>query len=243
MKWVCKQTLSLLSISLLSSISYASPSHTEVTVGGGYARANLNNLTLPVTTVETDTLHSSSSSSFMEMFGINQRFEFHSICPACTNRIDDVVLGVNLYNLSFTNTGSVYQFGDSTLNNLTYRLPINSTRLMIDGKLVLIPWHYVSPFILAGIGIAWNRLKYYDSPTVVGVSGINLASNQQLKFAFEAGLGLQASITQLTSVFVEYLYADMGNTRTSSYGNPNIAGAIEVPLHINSIVVGVNFSV
>lgn len=244
MRWVRKEICHAFSIYLLTTASYAAISHTELTVGGGYSRVNFNNLQLPVTLTETDTLHSGGDvTTFTETIGINESFVFDSICPSYSKNISNVAVGINFYNLSFTNTGTVYQFGDSSLNNLSYRLPVNSSRMMLDGKMTFSPGRQLSPFILAGVGAAWNRLSYSDTPVIAGISNINLEPNQQLKFAFEVGAGVQAMISQATSLYIEYLYADAGHARTSYYGNPNIVGAIEVPLHINSFLVGLNFSV
>lgn len=215
-------------------------SHPELSVAGGYSRVNFSSLSLPVTATETDTLHqTNSSTAVLGMLGLSQVFVF----DYPKQHIHNVSVGLNLYNLSTTNAGDVYQYGVPALNNFIYRLPIKSTRLMLDGKIMSCPWHRLSTFLLGGIGGAWNRVKYYDAPTVEGASGISLESREQVKFAYEVGIGWQLTLDKHVSFFAEYLYANLGDMKTSSYGSPSVLSGITFPLYVNTALFGVNVTI
>lgn len=223
---------------LLPVTLYAYPSHTEITLGLGAISANLNTMQLPVSEDETDTLHSKGNTwDWIETVGISQHFFVNS------QLINDAALGLNLYHFYYKSTGDVYLFGESSLNDLHYQLPIQSTRLMLDGKLSAAICNPVRPFIIAGIGLAYNSVSYKDTPVTDDVNGISLTTRKQTKFAYELGIGVERKIADSVSLFFEYLYADVGDLESSSFGNPDIYAPIKHTLHTNSLLAGINISI
>lgn len=69
---------------------------------------------------------------------------------------------LNVYYNVYQNSGDVYRFDSAAFNELTYNMPIHSTRLMADVALTIASWRKFSVYGIAGIGNAWNRISYRD---------------------------------------------------------------------------------
>lgn len=224
----------------LSSSVHAYSGHAVVSIAAGAALNYFENLTLPVTSTETDILHQTGhNAAFLSALRAGYDME---LTPAVSCYIHDLLIGFGLYNINLKDEGKVYQFGSSELKNFKYDLPVYTTRLMVEGKLTGYAWHSVHPYLMAGIGASWNRASYSDTSTFDHGMQISLDRREQMKFAYEIAVGAQTFISQAVSVFAEYMYADLGHAKTSSYGNTQIVSAVVVPLHVNSISVGLGYS-
>src|SRR5579885_1065837 len=240
MEWLMRKTGFAVFIYLLSSTIYGYTGHMEFSIAGGAALDDFDNLKLLVTSTETDTLHQTndSRSAFISTIGLGYDF---LMGPDYSCRIHDILIGLNLYNVNLDNKGTVYQFENPSLNNYDYDLPVYTTRLMFDVKVAAPAWHDLMPYLTAGIGMSWNRASYQDYPSPEFVAPITLNSREQLKFAYEAGVGVKSPLTQAVSVHAEYLYANLGHARTSAYGNTQVLSAVSVPLHVNSFLIGFDY--
>lgn len=214
-----------------SSALHAYVGHAVVSVAAGAAFNDFDNAKLAVTTTETDTLHNknNNNAAFISAIGLG-----YQVC--------NIYAGLGLYNTNLEDKGSVYLFGSPSLSDFKYHLPIHTTRLMLEGKLYGPAWYKLSPYFAAGIGASWNRNKYSETSVFDGEPGIILAKREQLKFAYQAGVGIQTPITQSLSAFAEYMYANLGHAKTSVYGNTPIIAPVSIPLHINSLLIGLGYS-
>ncbi len=135
---------------------YASPSvsslanHAELSIAGGIARINSSTPSLMATATEIDSLYQTSHHT-TAIGAIGWGYDYLLTSHKKTV-IHNILIGLRLYDFSVTNRGQVYQYGDAQLNNFSYSLPVHSTRLILDEKLVAMSWHQVSPYILAGLG-------------------------------------------------------------------------------------------
>lgn len=240
--WLVKKNgyLGLVTFALATS-SFSYTGHTVFTAAGGISQANFSNAHLTVSSLENDSLHQKNhDTALISSLGLGYDYVR---CPGdCSSIVHDVLVGLNFYNVNLENAGTVYQFGDSSLNNFKYKMPIETTRLMLDVKISADEWHHVSPFLLMGAGMSWNRVNYHDSAVVSGVTPVSLTRNEQLKFAYEAGLGIQSTLTSSISVFIEYLYADLGRVKTSSFGSVSLVSPASTSIQVNSGLIGLNYS-
>lgn len=224
---------------IFSPVLLANTGHPLLSLAGGYSQWQNHDVPLAVTNTETDTLHQThGSGSGLFAIGLGYDYLLNSTSP---RGLHDVLIGLTVYDAKVTSKGDVYQFGLASLNNFTYRLPIHSTRLMIDSKLSAQPWHSISPCLIAGLGAAWNRADYQDTPDNAMLRGIRLGLGEQLQLAWEAGVGAQYAINPSFALFAEYLYADAGHAKTLP---ENGAGAVlgNIPVQSNSVLLGINFS-
>lgn len=137
---------------------------------------------------------------------------------------------VNVYYLGSSNVnGDVWRFDSSDFNQLTYNMPIKSTRLMFDTALTIVSRKWLSLYGIAGIGKAWNRFGYSDSDKGLSCPDqvLVLDSNSRSNLAWEAGAGLGFLLSKRVSVTVEYLYTDLGTGQTSATGT---TGTITAPI-------------
>ena len=125
--------------------------------------------------------------------------------------------------------GDVWRFGSPNYNDMTFSMPIESYRLMLDGALTVVSQKQYSLYVIGGIGNTWNRMNYNDAdPNGIPCvdQGLNLNSTTHSNFAWEVGAGLSYAFNNRLSLSLEYLYADLGSLKTSGTG---FTGAITTP--------------
>jgi len=214
------------------------PNHFELIGALGVARLNTGNSNLGVTSSETDRLvqtNSNNWNTFAGQLGIGYVYYF-----ANAQRYSDqlqwfpsVEPELNAYYLSKNSavTGDVWRFGSPAFNQLTYKIPVRSSRLMLDAALTILSQQQFSLYAKGGIGNAWNRISYSDIDNEPNDpcpnQRLHLNSNTRSNFAWEAGGGVSYAFNDRVALSLEYLYADLGNTRGSAYGN---TGTITVPV-------------
>ena len=123
-------------------------------------------------------------------------------------------------------TGDVWLDQDpNDSNSFTFRAPVTSTRLMLDFKPNLFTWHGFSAYPIAGLGIAWNKIAYYETPVnPESQNYYSLGSHTTSHLASEVGMGFSAKLSNHLSATLEYLYADLGEATpsdtSSTHQNP-----------------------
>ena len=147
---------------------------------------------------------------------------------------------INLYYLGGNGgtQGDVWRFDSASFNNLTYKVPVHSTRLMLDAALTLASWDQFSVYIKGGLGDSWNRVSYTDTNNSDSFpeATISLNSKTTSHFVWEGGAGLNYAFQNRFALSLEYLYADLGSANISSTGS---SGGITFPVlvapHFNKI--------
>lgn len=232
----CLRFLLLAFMSFPASI-YAAFNNVELSIQGGISQLHLQgDYQISPTQFETDALQQTNQmNSFLWAVGVGYKFLVGSL-------VDNILLGVNLYHFSTVAEGNVYQYGLSEFNNYSYRLPINSTRLMLDGKFFTPEWQQFSLFVVGGLGVAWNKLGYSEAP-MPDIVDINtrLDNHSSTQFAYELGAGLQYSMTQHLSFSVEYLFANLGDAATATQGNKIFATPADFRLYTHAGLLGLHW--
>lgn len=220
------------------------PNHLDVIGALGVASLNAGDSYLGVTSSETDRLVQTNSDNWNNLaaqlgFGyVFYRYHFNPYSDqaqwftALEPELNGYYIGQN--NIK----GNVWRFGSPLFNDMTYTMPFESYRLMVDGALTILSKRQYSLYVKGGIGNAWNRSSYSD----VDNDNTDPCSNQRLtfdanthtNFAWEAGAGLNYVINNRVGLSLEYLYANLGTVSTSAFGN---TGAITAP-----VIVPANFN-
>jgi opacity protein-like surface antigen len=154
---------------------------------------------------------------------------------------------LNVYYNDYQNNGNVYRFGNPALNQLSYNVPIHSTRLMLDAALTVVARGHFSTYLIAGLGNAWNRISYSDANN----SGASCANNLSLNdttyshFVWEAGAGVGFDFNNGFKATFEYLYTDYGRLQASGNGtSAGFAAPISSPasfnLHTQALLLGIH---
>ena len=216
-----------------------SRNHFEVIGAPGIAKLNAGNSSqLGVTSSETDKLVQTNTNSwdtFAGQLGVGYVYYFRDALQY-SNKVQwfpSIEPELNGYYLASNSIkGNVLRFNSSNFNQLTYDIPIHSTRLMLDAALTVVSWKRLSLYALGGIGNAWNRISYSDTENSSSDNDcpdqrVSLSSNTSSNFAWEAGLGLIYAFNDRFGLSLEYLYTDLGTARTSASGN---SGTITAPM-------------
>lgn len=135
-----------------------------------------------------------------------------------------LLVELNLYQNSGSLTGDVLINDQPGVIDYTFRAPVTSTRLMIDLKPSLLTWHGISPYPILGLGVAWNKIAYYETASSPSGTPYTLNASTSSQFASEVGFGIRTKINEHLNATLEYLYANLGNATpsgtSSTYENP-----------------------
>ncbi|MFN7097594.1 MAG: hypothetical protein ACK4PR_08560, partial [Gammaproteobacteria bacterium] len=110
---------------------------------------------------------------------------------------------INVYQISGDIKGDVEQFQLPQFNNYSYHAPFTSTRLMFDLKPYLFTYKRISPYLILGIGPAWNQISYTEKiigTDVLPNSNLVLNSHTATQFAENVGIGVSIQVSQQLSL-------------------------------------------
>jgi len=217
--------------------------HFEIIGAAGVANLKTGNGFLGVTTSETDRLVQTNRGdwdTFSGQLGVGYVYYFPGAqrYSESTQWFPAIEPEVNGYYIGQNNIeGDVWRFGSSEFNQMIYKMPTQSTRLMFDTALTILSKRQYSLYGIGGIGNAWNRVSYRDADRS-GVpcvdQELHLNSSRHSNFAWEAGAGLSYAFNQHIALSLEYLYADLGKVNSSSEGTMGtITTPVLVPAHFN----------
>lgn len=205
---------------------------------------------LGVTSSETDRLVQSGNNNWNNLaaqlgVGYVHYFRDPQQYPDLVLWFPSIEPEVNAYYLGdSTIKGDVWRFESANFNELTYKMPIKSMRVMFDGALTIVTVkQWLSFYAIGGLGNAWNQASYRDTAnggSSCTLQSLNLNTATHSNFAWEAGAGLIYAFNHRMGLSLEYLYADLGTMKTSAIGN---TGTITTPVivpasfHLNSQAV------
>jgi opacity protein-like surface antigen len=106
--------------------------------------------------------------------------------------------------------GKEYPFiNDGIYDALDYSFRVESSQFMFESRFSYVLYNW-QPFVLAGIGEAWNRLKNYNevaadpSSSAVAMNP-GFSSNTHHNFAYELGVGIQHSLFEDQKRRIHYM--------------------------------------
>ncbi len=137
-------------------------------------------------------------------------------------------LGLSLYYMNPRNINGIETPGVNILlppqDTLSYKIQTKNITVLLEPKLVYTAFD-VQPYVLGGLGYAWNTLTNFSEGRVPGSlaapSTSPYSNHTQTKFAYEAGLGLQYALkeyknNQAILLHLEYRYLNLGQSRLGS---------------------------
>lgn len=155
-------------------------------------------------------------------------------------------LGVSYYqNKAYLITGSVYQFADPTLNNLSYQYHIESQRVLVETKVLSTIKQRFHPYFSAGVGEALNQAyQYIETPVstddVAMAQGFN--NRTYHSFTYQVGLGVEADLTAHWRGGVGYRFIDLGAAGLGA--TPLQEGSQTIKynhLHVNELLLQLSY--
>lgn len=172
---------------------------------------------LVISPYETDSLKSSHASA-------NTTWKVgagYQLCISQKQRsfLNTLLIELNFYHTPTTIKGDVWQYQLPQFNNYRFRAPITSNRLLLDLKPQLFSYQLFSLYAVLGAGVAFNTASYSEVVTGAGVDTTSyelLGKKTKTNATYELGAGISAEITKHLNIFVEYIYANLGNATSSS---------------------------
>ena len=130
-----------------------------------------------------------------------------------------LIAGLGYYQpTSLSTKGKLTQGADPTSDNVySYRYQTQSQQLLAEGKLYWIAKEKIHPFLMAGIGAAFNKTSNYQTSVPPFLEFTPAFSNRtQTHFTYAVGPGVDVSLTKSFRVGVGYRFTDLGSANTGS---------------------------
>jgi len=121
--------------------------------------------------------------------------------------------GVGLHRTArLSDTGDVYQFSDSEFDNFVYLYGVQSTRVMIEMRLLKKLHERLMPYVSLGLGGAINKAgAYQETAKFSGLIAMQpYTSNVKVNLAYQAGLGAEYQISPTMRLGLGYELASLG---------------------------------
>lgn len=159
------------------------------------------------------------------------------------NLLQSVSFGLNLFYFTTEQQGDVWQFQLPVFNNLTYTLPLCSTRILFNTEFTFRPiFKRVFPFVEGGIGLAINEASYADTPKPNNTVPPTLLNHHtQSQFAYSVGGGFRIPFRKDMEASIRFVYSDLGRAKTASTGNLPVQGPISIELTSQSWLLGFSY--
>lgn len=220
----------LFGLCLLLTTTCSSAKNMEVSAAGGVNWYNVPTSFLVISAYETDNdrINQTPANGAWKV-GIGT----HLFAEKLQNQsyVDYLLGELNVYQTFTTLRGVVWQDQLEEFNNYNFKLPIQSTRVMLDVKPTFSQWKKISPYLIFGVGANWNNLSYQETvngPEIDTDSALSLASQTAFQVAWDVGAGFSIDVTNNLSATAEYIYAFLGNAFPAD-GPTNDVSLLSVP--------------
>ena len=119
---------------------------------------------------------------------------------------------------SLATKGTLTQGADPASDNAySYRYQTQSQQLLAEGKLYWIAKERIQPFLMVGIGAAFNKTSNYQTNVPPFLEFTPAFFNHtQTNFTYAVGPGVDVSLTKSFRVGVGYRFTDLGSANTGS---------------------------
>lgn len=143
---------------------------------------------------------------------------------------------------NFSSKGALIQGADlQSADTYSYRYSLKTRQLLLDGKLLYTIKERFHPYLLAGIGAAFNRADDYDTNVPFNLTFTRVyKAHTTTSFSYAAGLGIDADITDHLRAGIGYRYADLGKVKLGDavIDTTPVAGSLsQSHLHANEVLV------
>lgn len=119
---------------------------------------------------------------------------------------------------SFTARGTLTQGADiQSEDTYHYRYRIMTKQLLLEGKLLYTTHKKYHPYLLLGVGAAFNRAYNYDTNVPPFIAFTRLYQNKSTSsFSYAIGVGIDVDITSHMRVGAGYRFVDLGKVKLGS---------------------------
>ncbi len=192
----------------------ASPLDLSLAIGPQWLHAKTGYMNVTTTDQNADVI-SHASTNALYSIGLG----YHPFQNQLSTRhyLNDFVAQLNYYYTTGNITGQAWDYLSSNCNNQFFTAPVHSSRLALDFKPQLLTYKSLSPYVIAGIGAAWNKLSYVETPNGdYAESSIHLGTHTNQNVMYDLGVGVSAQWHPHVAVSIEYLYTSLCNVAPSN---------------------------
>ena len=128
-----------------------------------------------------------------------------------------LITGLGYYQPTALSTKGILTQGADTTSDTTYsyRYDTQSQQVLAEGKLYWIAKEKIQPFLMLGIGAAFNKTSHYQTSVPPFLEFTPAFSNHiQTSFSYAVGPGIDVSLTKSVRVGVGYRFTDLGSANT-----------------------------
>ncbi|MFN7096951.1 MAG: outer membrane beta-barrel protein [Gammaproteobacteria bacterium] len=215
----------------------------QINIYAGWSNTTTHHSNITVDQYETDSLHGGDNSTeFTPGGGVSYQF----VLNPNGGIIHAFDVGLDFFNDNYDRTGQVYYYQLPQDNNYHYKANLNSARLLLNGELDFHPlWHGLTLFAEGGVGGAYNKVQYGESPNQ-GFNGggeLDMPTTLTLNFAYDVGAGVKLPLCSNLELSFRYLYTDPGYAETGLTANDGtqIQKPIKFDMKSNSWLFGLSY--
>lgn len=142
----------------------------------------------------------------------------------------------------FSASGTFVQGADvETEDTYNYRYGILLRQLLIEGKLLYSIKEYFHPYVLVGLGAAFNKAYNYYTTVPRFLTFTRMYSNNSTtSFSYALGIGLDYDVTSQIRLGLGYRFADLGKVELGSavIDTTSVSGTLsQSNLYTNEVLV------
>lgn len=254
-KWVSQLFLFLISSYLLPSYAIALSSwwknktfHPIIAIAGGISNSSDigQSKNFPIQNPATDEFYNYSANSATQTSGLVDGF-----VGAELNIQPDWTLQTGIdYNQAapFSAKGNLVQGADSASADLySYHYGVLTRQLLIEGKLLYAIKERYHPYLMIGLGAAFNKSYHYYTNASPFLTFTRLYSDYSTtSFSYAAGIGLDMDVNPHLRLGIGYRFADLGNIQLGSavIDTVHVAGTLsQSHLYTNEVLAQLTYIV
>ncbi len=178
-----------------------------------YARSKDYNVATPFPFAGTDNYHYKKDTNANVIFMLEGGYQLQR----GTKWLPNYSIGLRYSYYNNNKRKGTYNLSDNRFS-YPFSYKIQAQSLLALAKLSIIEWHNLSPFIIAGAGIARNNFSFYQEPSSVQLPNHAFSNNVSINFTYLFGLGVSYQLNERWQLSLEYHYADLGKAKSGKNG-------------------------
>lgn len=143
-------------------------------------------------------------------------------------------------------SGTIQQYGLPQFRNYNYAMALSTDIVNVMGKVDLMQYEMLLPYVSVGLGAAFNRVSGYSESPIPSVNPARISpaynSKTKTNFAYALGAGIDVILNQHWWMTVGYEYLHLGTVNSNSGSGTWSNGSLNFgTFATNTAFVSVNY--
>lgn len=191
-----------------------------------------------ISAVETDTLSQKSQQIFPLLNASLKREIPYSLNGS------EILAGPSVYYHHMSYEGDVYQFGNPSLNNYTYKFSGHVYDVLFETDVISKAFYKnVQGFMKGGLGITYASVSYADTANsgIAARTSRSTGQKREVNFAADIGAGFMMALRNDYSARLEYLYQYRNDGKSSRLSdNQNLLRGVAGSMNTQNIMLSLH---